>query len=62
VCFFVELLEAETEVELEAEPEEEAVFAAPQPVRAASSREVVSARPEWNFVIFMVCLSLVYNG
>jgi len=28
VCFFVELLEAETEVELEAEPEEEAGLAA----------------------------------
>ena len=58
VCFFAELLEAETEVELEAEPEEEAVFAAPQPVSAASSREVVRATPVWNFVIFMVCLSV----
>ena len=58
VCFFAELLEAETEVELEAEPEEEAVFAAPQPVSAASSREVVRAMPVWNFVIFMVCLSV----
>ena len=56
VCFFAELVEAETEVELEAE--EEAVFAAPQPVRAASSREVVRAMPVWNFVIFMVCLSV----
>lgn len=62
VCFFAELLEAETEVELEAEPEEEAVFAAPQPVSAASSREVVRAMPVWNFVIFMMCLSVVYNG
>jgi hypothetical protein len=65
VCFCSELLDAEAETEEEAaaeEDDEEAVFAAPQPVRAASSREVVSARPEWNFVIFMVCLSLVYNG
>ena len=62
VCFCSELLDAEAEEEAAAEEEEEAVLAAPQPVRAASSREVVSARPEWNFVIFMVCLSLSYNG
>ena len=58
VCFFAELLEVETEVELDAEPEEEAVFAAPQPVSAANRREVVRAMPVWNFVIFMMCLSV----
>ena len=65
VCFCAELLDAGAETEEEAAAEEEdedAVLAAPQPVRAANSREVVSARPEWNFVIFMVCLSWLYNG
>ena len=64
VCFCAELLDAGAETEEEAgeEEDEDAVLAAPQPVSAANSREVVRAMPVWNFVIFMVCLSLLYNG
>jgi len=64
VCFCAELLDAgaETEEEAAAEEDEDAVLVAPQPVSAANSRDVVRAMPVWSFVIFMVCLSVVYNG